>query len=167
MNKLHLFITFLAVCLSSFTCKEKNEHGSYIYDFEKILSKEQWIKLDSLYASHEEKTTNQIALITTSDFSPDSSIESYSLSMGRKLGIGQKEKDNGVLIVFSNQQRQTRIATGYGTELILTDEIAKNIIDNQMLPNFKQDKYFEGIWAGSLAIVQFLEKPGNEIPVKK
>ena len=87
--------------------------------------------------------------------------------MARKLGVGKKEKDNGVLIVFSNQMRQTRIATGYGTEKVLTDEVAKAIIDSVMIPNFKKGKPFDGLWAGSLSIVEFLERPENKIPIKK
>ena len=55
------------------------------------------------------------------------------------------------------------ISTGYGTEKMLKDEIAKKIIDSLMIPNFKQAKTFEGLWEGSKAIITFLEKPENKI----
>jgi uncharacterized membrane protein YgcG len=47
----------------------------------------------------------------------------------------------------------------FGTEKVLTDSIAQNIIDSIMIPKFKEQKYFEGLWNGSLAITSFLEKP--------
>lgn len=59
--------------------------------------------------------------------------------------------------------RETRISIGYGTEKILQDEIAKDILDSLMIPKFKQDPYFEGIYAGTKAVVDFLEKPENKI----
>jgi len=81
----------------------------------------------------------------------------------RNYGLGKKDKNNGVAIIFSNKQRQTFVATGYGIEKVLTDEIAQKIIDSLMIPEFKKAKYFEGIWEGSKAIVNFLEKPENKI----
>lgn len=166
MKTTNVFFIFLVLCLVSFTCKD-NKTPTAIFDFEYDLTPEQRSQLDSLYASHEKKTTNEIALVTTNDYSPDTSILFYSVNMARKLGVGKKEKDNGVLIVFSNQMRQTRIATGYGTEKVLTDEVAKAIIDSVMIPNFKKGKTFDGLWAGSLSIVEFLERPENKIPLKK
>ena len=75
--------------------------------------------------AHEKITTNEIALVTTPDYGTDSTLERFALNFGNKYGIGKKEKNNGVLIVFTNAIRQTRISTGYGTEKVLKDEIAK------------------------------------------
>lgn len=166
MKKASILFIFPLLCLASLSCKD-NKRSSAIFDFAGELTPEQKFRLDSVYASHEKNTTNEIALVTTHDYSPDTSILFYSVSMGRKLGIGKKEKDNGVLIVFNNQMKQTMIATGYGTEKVLTDQVAKTIIDSIMIPNFKKGKNFEGLWEGSLAIVEFLERPENKIPVKK
>ena len=116
-----------------------------------------------MYKAHEKITTNEIALVTTPDYGTDSTLERFVLNFGNKYGIGKKEKNNGVLIVFSNAMRQTRISTGYGTEKVLTNEIAKKIIDSVMIPYFKQAKTFEGLWEGSKAIITFLEKPENKI----
>lgn len=166
MKKVFSFYILFTLCLVSFTCKDKKP-SSAIFDYEMVLTTEQHIRLDSLYASHEKKTTNEIALITTASYYPDTSILFYSVNMGRKLGVGKKEKDNGLVIVFSNKMRETMISTGYGTEEVLTDEIAKTIIDSIMIPRFKKSEFFEGLWDGSIAIVEFLEKPENKISAKK
>lgn len=132
-------------------------------DNEHILSQQQITSLDSLYKAHEKKTTNEIALVTTPDYGSDSSLLHFAVNFGRKYSVGKKEKDNGVVIVFSKAMRQTMISTGYGTEKVLKDEIAKKIIDSLMLPYFKDAKNFEGLWEGSKAIITFLEKTRNKI----
>jgi uncharacterized protein len=79
------------------------------------------------------------------------------------MGIGRRDVNNGVLIVFSAQMKKVRIETGYGAERVLTDSIAKKIVDSLMIPQFKQQKYFDGLWNGSVAITSFLEKTENKI----
>lgn len=135
----------------------------YVFDYEMILSEEQEDSFRKLFADHEKKTTNEIVLVTADNWGKFESAKEYAFDFGNTMGIGKKEKDNGVLVVFSSAQRTTWIATGMGTELILTDEIAQKIVDSLMVPQFKESNYYEGLFAGSKAIVDFLEKPENEI----
>ena len=155
-----LFIGFAAFIL--FSCNS-NKKTIWVLDNEHILTPGQITSLDSLYKAHEKITTNEIALVTTPDYGSDTSILFFAVNFGRKYGVGKKEKNNGVVIVYSQTQHQTIISTGYGTEKVLKDEIAKKIIDSLMIPNFKQAKVFEGLWEGSKAIITFLEKPENKI----
>jgi uncharacterized protein len=155
-------VSLIISCFFIFSCKsQKNQ--IWILDNEHLLTAGQIAKLDSLYNAHEKKTTNEIALITTHDYGEDSSILIFALHFLRNYGIGKKDKNNGVAIVFSAKLRETFIATGYGTEKVLKDEIVKYIIDSLMIPRFKEGNYFEGIWEGSLAITEFLDKPANKI----
>ena len=158
-----LVITFLSFLLLA--CDSKI-NIVWIFDDANVLTQEQISKFDSLYKSHEKETTNEIALVTTSNYYPDTSLLMFAVNFGRSHGIGKKGKDNGVVIVFNGTRQETMISTGYGTEKILRDEIVKKIIDSLMLPNFKKGKTFEGLWEGSLAIVKFLEKPENKIESK-
>jgi uncharacterized protein len=163
MKRFLTSVTLLCALIVFTNSHSPSQDKNYVLDQSHILTDEQNNKLNTLYISHEKKTTNQIALVTTDTFDPDSTIESYSLRVFNELGVGQKDKNNGVLIVFSAPKKQVRIATGLGTEKVLTDSIAKRIIDSLMLPKFKQQKFFEGLWDGSLAITNFLEKPENLI----
>ena len=142
---------------------QRNEKTPFVYDQEDDLTEAQERKFDSLFRAHEKRTSNEIVLVTTANYGDEENMLMYSVNFGDKLGIGKKELNNGVVIAFSKAQRQTRISTGYGTERVLKDEIAKKIIDSLMLPAFKQDNYFEGLWAGSFAVVDFLDKPENKI----
>ena len=143
-------------------CTSKNVQQR-IYDYEVIFTAQQIHNLDSLYQDHEKKTTNQFALITTPNYGQDTSIESYALHIFNRLGIGRKDINNGVLIVLSKSNRQVRISTGFGTEKVLTNLYAQGIIDSIMIPEFKNDRYYEGILRGSKAIISFLERPENRI----
>ena len=136
---------------------------SYVFDTEHDLDTAQKRALDDLYYEHRKRTTNEIALITTASFYPDSNIRMYSMHKLRELGVGRKDINNGLIIVYSRVNRQVRIATGYGTEKVLKDEIAKRIIDSLMIPAFKDDRIYQGLWSGSKAIVDFLDRPENRI----
>ena len=160
------FVFLISFFVLFIFCSRSNKERSWVFDKEHDLTPDQISLLDSLYRSHEKKTTNEIALETTFDYGADSSILVYAMHFLRNYELGKKDKNNGVAIVFSNNQRQTFIATGYGTEKVLTDEIVQKIVDSLMVPEFKKAKYFEGIWEGSIAIVNFLEKPENKIYVR-
>ena len=74
--------------------------------------------------------------------------------MGNYWGVGQKDIDNGLLIVFSKPLRKVAISTGYGTEKVLTDSICKQIIESVMIPNFKNGDYFKGIDNGVDTLIE-------------
>jgi uncharacterized protein len=155
-------ITIFFLSLLFINCHSKNKIA-WVFDFEHDLTQLQINKLDSLYKSHEKKTSNEIALVTKSDYYPDSTILMFAVNFGRVYGIGKKETDNGIVIVFNGRRHEARISTGYGTEKVLKDEIAKSILDSIMIPRFKNDETFEGLWEGSLALINFLEKKENKI----
>jgi uncharacterized protein len=156
--------TLIIVLLVSFifSCTQ-NEKNIWVLDGEHDLTEYQINRLDSLFKSHEKKTTNEIALVTTRNYEPDTSLLFFAVNFGRKYGVGKKDKNNGVVIAFSATKHQTMISTGYGTEKILKDEIAKQIIDSLMIPRFKEGRIFDGLWEGCTAIINFLEKPENKI----
>jgi uncharacterized protein len=158
-----LVIVVAGMLLLSCNSNTTTERTAWVLDNEHVLTQEQISSLDSLYKAHEKITSNEIALVTTADYGADSTLERFALNFGNKYGIGKKGKNNGLLIVFSNAMHQTRIATGLGTEKVLTDVAAKEIIDSLMIPHFKQGEIFEGLWEGSKAVIGFLEKPGNKI----
>jgi uncharacterized protein len=105
--------------------------------------------------------------LTTPDYGEYDKNLDFAVDFGNKHGIGKKDYDNGVVIVFSKTKKQVVISTGYGTEKVLKDEIAKKIIDSLMIPKFKENLYFEGLRDGSKAIVNFLDKPENKIQKRK
>jgi len=159
-----IFILFASAIVSFHpACRAPTKHYYHIMDYEHDLDTKQLRKLDSLYEDHEENTTNEIALVTTSSFCPDSNIDLYALHKFRALGLGRPDISNGLIIVFSKANHSVRITTGLGTEKVLTNDVAKRIIDSVMLPPFREDSIYKGLWMGSYTIVDFLERQGNRI----
>lgn len=135
----------------------------FVHDDEGVLEVEEEIRFDSLFQAHEARTGNEIALVTHATFNGRSSRD-FAVAFGDSIGVGKGDRNNGVTIAFSKAKRQVFIATGYGTEKVLHDSICQRIIDNAMLPRFKTDDAAGGLWAGSAAIVEFLDRPENRIP---
>ena len=157
-----LYYLIFLFSLPFFSCNNQKK-TLRVLDQENILTIYEVNKLDSLYNNHERITSNEIALFVSPDYVPDSTILAYATRMGNKFGVGKRSTDNGVVILVCPRQRQVAIATGLGTEKVLTNEIAKRIIDESMIPRFSEGKFFEAVWDGSLAVTKFLELPGHKV----
>jgi uncharacterized protein len=121
--------------------------GAYINDWAGVLSPEAVQRLDTLVREVEKQTGAEIAVVTTQtlDGMP---VEQYATALFNAWGIGKKGRDNGVLVLVSPQQRETRIEVGYGLEGVLPDGLAGAIIRANFLPYFRQDQYERGIVEG-------------------
>jgi uncharacterized protein len=120
----------------------------YVNDFESVLTKEQVKKLTELITLYEQKTSNEIAVVTINSIEPYADFDQYAVDLSKEWGVGKKEKNNGLTIVLSKSLRKIRVSTGTGTEKILTDDLCKRIIDQFMVPKFKEGQYYEGISIG-------------------
>lgn len=118
----------------------------YVNDFANILSDEEELYLDNKLKDFDHMTTNQICVVTL-NFKEvtDSNFDEYALELSKYWGVGQKGSDNGLSIVISPNLRRIRICTGLGTEKIITDSICQQILDNKIMPQLRNGKYFEGI----------------------
>lgn len=161
MSRLSLLA--LVPLIGVFLGSTPKEQPTYVYDTERVLQAVEHRRLDSLYRAHHQVTGNEIVLVTTSSFGGQEPVH-FAVDFGNSLGIGDAERDNGLVIAYSKTERKIFLATGYGTEQVLHDSICKRIIDQDMIPRFKEDKAFDGLWAGSLRVVEFLERPENRIP---
>ncbi len=106
-------------------------------------------------AELEAKTKDQLVVVTLKSLQ-GTTIEDYGYQLGRTWGIGQKDKDSGVLLIVAAAERKVRIEVGYGLEGILTDAATKVIIEGSILPRFKVGDYPGGIRAGAADIAQLL-----------
>ncbi|MDO5046863.1 TPM domain-containing protein, partial [Campylobacter sp.] len=106
-----------------------------VVDEANILSQAARENLTKILANHENNTTNQVVVITLNSLQ-GKDISSYSLELGRHWAIGQKDKDNGVLLVVAPNEKEVRIEVGYGLEGVLTDAISNEIIQRVIIPKF-------------------------------
>jgi uncharacterized protein len=112
-------------------------------------------------ADLEQKTTDQLVVVTLKSLQ-GTSIEDYGYQLGRRWQIGQKDKNNGVLLIVAPNERKVRIEVGYGLEGALTDAVSKLIIENSILPRFKVADYSGGIKRGVEDIIQVLSGDAQE-----
>jgi uncharacterized protein len=104
-------------------------------------------------AELEAKTTHQLVVVTVKSLQ-GRSIEDYGVRLGRAWQIGQKGKNNGVLLIVAPNERKVRIEIGYGLEGDLTDAVAKVIIEQRILPSFRQGNLVGGVVGGAESIIQ-------------
>jgi uncharacterized protein len=134
-----------------------------VTDNAEVLSEGTRRSMTVLLKAHEDSTGNQIAVLTVPTLDGEG-IEEYALRVFEAWRLGQKGKDNGVLVVVVPNDRRMRIEVGYGLEGTLTDSLAGSIIRNVMTPRFKDGDYNSGVDAGVKAILDLLEK--GEKPVE-
>jgi uncharacterized protein len=135
-----------------------------VTDNAEILSEPMRKTLTERLKVHESRTGNQIAVLTIASLEGES-IEGYAETVFKEWKLGQKGKDNGILVIVAPQDRRMRIEVGYGLEGTLPDSLAGSIIRNAMTPKFKAGDYNGGIEAGVSAIITVLETgeaPGFE-----
>jgi uncharacterized protein len=127
-----------------------------VVDDANIIRPEMRARLTEVLKKHEDSTGNQVVVLTVSTIQPES-VEDYAVSVFQSWKLGQKGKDNGVLVVIVPQDRKLRIEVGYGLEPTLTDGACGQIIRSVMTPRFKQGDYDGGVEAGVAAIIGRLE----------
>jgi len=136
----------LLIVLFGFTLPEPT---GYVVDNAKIITQQDFLQLNQLCKSAEPNA--QIAVLTLSSTQPYS-IEQYSIKLAEKWKVGYKGKDNGVILIVAKDDRKVRIEVGRGIEDKITDGEAGRIIQNDIIPLFKQGNYSQGILNGIIAI---------------
>ncbi|MFD2033940.1 TPM domain-containing protein [Belliella marina] len=124
-------------------------------DFGQILTDLQRDELSKILHDYEVETTRHIVLVTINSITPYKSVQKYTTDLGGHWGVGTSEENNGLVLVVCNSCREIGIATGIGTELVLTDEICKDVIERVMIPEFKDGEFFIGLKKG---LAELMEK---------
>lgn len=127
-----------------------------VVDNAEILSPGTRQRLTEVLRQHEQKTGNQIAVLTVPTIHGES-IEEYAVKVFEQWKLGQKGKDNGVLVVIVPEDRRMRIEVGYGLEGVVTDAYASRIIRDIMTPRFRERDFNGGTMSGVSALVAQLE----------
>jgi uncharacterized protein len=111
-------------------------------------------------------TGNSVVVVTVSSLEGDT-IENVAAALFSKWGIGQKKKDNGVLLLISKGDQELRIEVGYGLEPVLTDAKSSRIIREIIIPYFKADDFSGGVTAGVEAIIGVIGGDTSALPESK
>ncbi len=121
--------------------------------------------LTSLSAQHESVTSNQVVIVTLPSLQ-GTSIEDFGYQLGRHWEIGQAEADNGLLLIVAPNEKKVRIEVGYGLEGVMTDAIARTIIETEILPHFRAGDFQRGVADGAASIIAVLEGTSTYKPIE-
>ncbi|NBF12762.1 TPM domain-containing protein [Pseudomonas sp. Fl4BN1] len=127
-----------------------------VVDTAQLLTPSAQVYLTQMLERLEQSTTDQVVVVTVPSLG-GYSIEEFGLQLGRHWGIGQKDKNNGVLLLVAKDDRKVRIEVGYGLEGRIDDIWAHLIINDSIIPYFKDELYSSGIITGTTSIVRLLE----------
>jgi uncharacterized protein len=133
-----------------------------VTDLTGTLSTPEREALEAKLADWEARTTNQLAILILPTTRPEP-IESYSIRVTDAWHLGQKGKDNGVLLLIAKDDKQARIEVGYGLEGVLTDITSHRIITETIAPPFSKGQFAAGLQAGVDRIINVVSE-GKPLP---
>lgn len=149
-----LFICSLLVFLSigMVSAKTIPRPTDFVTDCCQLLSVEEKNTINATLSKFQQETSTQVAVAVVKSLEGNN-IESYATELFRSWGLGTKEKNNGVLLLFALEEKKIRIEVGYGLEGALPDILAGRIIRDEITPLMKQSRYGDAIINGTNAII--------------
>ena len=161
MGRLFAFLLCLVALAAPAAAQTFPPLTGRVVDQAHLLTPAQIADLTGKSEALEAQSRRQLVIATVNSLEGDS-IEDYGYRLGRAWGIGQKGKDNGVILLVAPNERKARIEVGYGATVFLTDAMSSIIIRNSMVPRFKAGDYGGGIVAGADAIIQQMSLPPEQ-----
>ena len=162
---LFLWVGSYAACSQTYTVdsvpNDKLINNSYVSNPDHIISDEVVAEINQKLSQLESQTTVQVALVLLNSIG-EADIFTFAQELFDRWGIGNAEKDNGLLILLVMDQRTVRFHTGYGLEGVLPDVICKRIQMEHMIPAFKENDYPKGIMAGVDQTILILTDPAYQ-----
>lgn len=161
-EKSHVLFTWalgLVLCASAFGA-DIPEPSSYVEDHAGIIDAEHQRALNGYLQELEQKTTCQIIVLTVGS-TEGVPISRFAIQLARKWQLGQKDKNNGALIVVAVKDKKYRIEVGYGLEGPLPDSFVGTIGRRHFVPNFRRGQYGKGLFEGTVAIINRVAEEYN------
>ncbi len=157
MKRLISVAVILLLTLTLCSCEEKEKYPSpteafFVNDFADVIDDTAESEFVARAAALDKATSAQVVIVTVEDLGGDAPYE-YATELGRRWGVGNEERDNGIVILLSRDDREIFIAVGYGLEGALPDSKTGRIIDVYGLSYLKNDDFSAGLSAIGKAIV--------------
>ena len=156
LKKLSAFYLFLLLASMSFAQQLPPKAATLVTDYTNTLTPQQSQLLENKLEAFNDSTTTQIAIVIIKSVG-EYDINDYAQKLGRAWGIGQKGKNNGLLILVALNDHKVSIQTGYGSEGAVPDVITNEIIHNDIIPRFKQNDYYSGLNAAADDIMKYMK----------
>ena len=162
-SRLLLLVVLAAVGMSQIAFGQSSSDTSssvpaltqFVTDQAGVLTSDQIATLNARLRTYQDTTSTQIVVLIVNSV-PGGDLFDYSMSVAEKNKIGQKGKDNGLLFAVDVGDHKTRIQVGYGLEGVVTDAYSSYILNEIVIPEFKQNDYYDGINKGVTALAALI-----------
>ena len=129
------------------------EPSGFVNDFASIFTDDEKSQINDFVSNFEKETTAEIFVVTVNSLE-GLSIEQYASELFNSWGLGKKDVNNGMLLLISIDDKELRISTGLGLEKAVTDDEAGKIINDVIVPYFKEGKFGQGVLEGVKTIAK-------------
>jgi uncharacterized protein len=162
----HLILSVFLIVFAFFSfaqdIPERPNPPRLVNDLANVLSEQEKQQLESELVQFDQSTSTQITIVTVPNLG-GTDVSDYAFKLGEKWGVGRKDKNNGIVIIFKpkvgNEKGAVFVAVGYGLEGIIPDAIAnRDVVDKEMIPHFKQNDIFGGLEAGTKVLMGLASK---------
>lgn len=155
-----IIVALIIILPSISLARQYDKPVGFVNDFANIIPDEKQKLIETKLSNHKDVTTNEIAVLTTPSLGGNS-IEEFCIDHAQGWGIGQRGKDNGILICVAVQERKYRVEIGRGLEGAITDAKAGRLADGILKPAFRKGEYTGGLNELTDAIISEISKPGS------
>jgi uncharacterized protein len=156
MRRIMRRTAFLLLAAGLFA-QEFPDHTGAVNDFAGVIQDEYRYRMETLAQEVLDKTRSPVVIVTVKNMG-GMTVEDYAHRLFQKWGIGNKDKDNGVLILVAVEERKIWIENGYGVEGILPDGLTGSILDKDILPDLRDGDYGAGLYKGMARLAGILAK---------
>ena len=153
-----LFLAFAFLLAAPLPAQDFPRLTGRVVDQANLLSPRQEAELTGKLEALDRASSRQLVVVTIPDLQ-GYEIRDYGYQLGRRWGIGQREANNGIILLVAPNERRVAVEVGYGLEPIVTDALSHLIIQQQILPRFRDGDFPGGINAGVDALIQQLQAP--------
>ncbi|MEO6000279.1 MAG: TPM domain-containing protein [Chitinophagaceae bacterium] len=150
---LSLLFLFFSIAAIAQNIPARPDPPRLVNDFAHVLTSDQIESLERKLVNYDDSTSTQIVIVTVPS-TGDYDVDDYALKILRDWGVGNKKTNNGIVILAAINDRKVKIEVGYGMEGSVPDITAKQIIDNEITPNFRQNNYYRGFDEAASAIIR-------------
>ncbi len=119
-----------------------------------VLSQAEIETLEQKLVNYNDTTSTQIIVVIVATIG-DYDMNTYATKIGREWGVGSADFNNGIVLLWATEDRKVYIATGYGMEGALPDIYAKRIVEQIIIPYFRNGEYYNGLNEASSAIIKY------------
>src|SRR3989338_4737017 len=167
MLRIASFLLFFLLSPTLFALDIPPKPTGYVSDWAAILSPSAKQEFETTLKNLETSTTNQVIVATFQSLEGDA-LESFTIRAAQHWKVGQKDKDNGIIVFVFVVDHEIRLEVGYGLEGALPDAVAELIIQQEMVPSFRGGQFDEGIRRGLAAIIKSIagEYAPSEAPAQ-